>query len=177
MNRGGSSSFLWPKRRRGSKISTHGQVLVRLRAIQLKHRWGGFPISKGDRWLGASHALVVQAAGGSNRGWLHRGSGLGKDPTVSWFDRLDVPRFSRLQLLGPPGAEPFSGGCGKGSARFPPAPINRTSSPFSHRTIVEMADMALITIRTIKSLLVGGDSATRSVRAGSAPGPKSCRTP
>jgi len=33
---------------------------------------------------------------------------------IAYFDRLEVPKFSRPQLLEPPGAGPRAGWCGRG---------------------------------------------------------------
>jgi RNA-directed DNA polymerase len=67
----------------------------RLRAVQLKHWRRGPKIYSSLRSLGASHELAVLAAGGGGRRWWHHSqSGLNKVLTVSYFDRLGVPRLS-----------------------------------------------------------------------------------
>ncbi|OOH75887.1 hypothetical protein BOX30_11360 [Leptospirillum ferriphilum] len=64
--------------------------------------------------------------------------------------------------------------------RNPEFPADRGSSgipPQRTWPVLSTSATALIGIRIIVSLFAGGDSATRSANAGSAPGQKSCRIP
>ena len=66
----------------------------RLRAVQLKHWRRGRTVYREVRNLGAPHEVAVLAAGGGSRWWHHSQSLLNKVLTVSYFDRLGVPRLS-----------------------------------------------------------------------------------
>ncbi len=66
----------------------------RLRAVQLKHWRRGPTVYREVRNLGASHELAVLAASGGRRWWHHSQLALSKVLTVSYFDRLGVPRLS-----------------------------------------------------------------------------------
>ncbi len=66
----------------------------RLRAVQLKHWKRGQTVYREVRNLGASHELAVLAASGGRRWWHHSQFALSKILTVSYFDRLGVPRLS-----------------------------------------------------------------------------------
>jgi RNA-directed DNA polymerase len=66
----------------------------RLRAIQLKHWRRGTTIYRELRALGASCSVAHQVAANSRRWWRNSGNGLNSVLTISYFDRLGMPRLS-----------------------------------------------------------------------------------
>ena len=66
----------------------------RLRAVQLKHWRRGRTVYREALNLGASHEEAAYAASGRGRWWHHSQSAPRKILTVSYFDRLGVPRLS-----------------------------------------------------------------------------------
>ena len=66
----------------------------RLRAIHLKHWRRGTTIYRACRQLGASPWLAQQAAAGARHWWRGSAQALNAILTVSYFDRLGLPRLS-----------------------------------------------------------------------------------
>ena len=65
----------------------------RLRAVQLKHWKCGRTVYREVLKMGASHELAVMAASRVQSWWHHSQSALNEVLTVSYFDRLGVPRL------------------------------------------------------------------------------------
>jgi len=70
-------------------------VRHRLRAIQLKHWKRGTTMYRELRALGAAHDVARQVAANSCRWWRNSGSKpLNGVLSITWFDRLGLPRLS-----------------------------------------------------------------------------------
>ena len=68
----------------------------RLRAIQLKHWKRGTTMYRELKALGASDSVARQVAGNSRRWWRNSDRLLKTVLTIAYFDRLGVPRLSRV---------------------------------------------------------------------------------
>jgi RNA-directed DNA polymerase len=69
-------------------------VRHRLRAIQLKHWKRGTTMYRALRALGASPAVAQRVAANSRCWWRNSGMLLQSVLTVTWLDRLGLPRLS-----------------------------------------------------------------------------------
>ncbi len=123
--------------------------------------------------MDAKASVARRVAANSRRWWHNSAMLLNSVLTIAWFDRLGLPDSHEPQTLEPPGADPYAGWCGRGTASegCPPMQIDDIGISSPKRVGQESLRTGAV-LQLARLLLSGTDRTHRRAELLSALGPE-----